>query len=1173
MMSNDENSQAIANCGSEETKKYWAFISYSSKDKKWGEWLHRRLESYPIPKEFQGTELFDGAVLGKNLRPVFRDRDELAGSSDLGPAILMALKQTRFLIVLCSRNSSKSQWVNKEIEDFKGLGGEKHILALILDGEPNATSNPDLGDSEECFPPALRYPAEPLAGDLRKEGDGKERGFLKVIAGISQLDFDKLYRRHERAQKKKRLVLGTISASIMLLLSGISVYAIQQRDAAIAQEREALAQEEKAVAAAEKAEALNREASRKALGSALEASGRREDPMVGFAYLADALKYDPNSKVANEDAKLHLLRFRRDLAPLPLINIPSNGSEPLSMDLSPDGRHMAVAHENGVAQIWDVATGDPVGKPLQHDGRIIRISFSGDGEKVATASGDKTTKVWEVSTGEQLMSDFGHEDQVFSAMFSPDCAKLVTVSWDGTASIWDISTGEKLVTIQPESIWSAEFSPDGDSVLTAGNGGASIWDANTGGLIWNAYDKGNILSAAFSPDGTRILTGGWGGEVQIWDVITRECLYSDISEHAGVRVQTVLFSSDGTRFATAGEYGGGRIWDAANFEPIGQPLLHDGAVSSIAFSPDGRRVVTAGEDKLAKVWDSSTARQMGSAYRHDAEVGIALYSPDGMRIATASVDGSVNIWGSATGQPTCVNYPGGNWLFDFSPDGRLLVSVDDHDVARVWNVITGEMIGANKLLKSHSGEILFSPDGEQLIVSTSQFAQIWDVEGGEVPRITLDHGDHVRTAFFSPDGNLILTQSNNDSPSRCRLWNSETGEFTGITFEHGAMISSASFSPNGAFILISGLDGYVNIWDVQTGDAVGVPIKHEDAVESAQFDNTGESILTVCRDGVVRIWSVYSGELLSPLILEEEGIVSAEFSPDGESIVTACEGGVAQLWCVATAGKRGLPIYHGGEMTASFSPDGSRVVTSGFEKTVRLWESATARPIGGYIRHPGSAFARFSPDGKRLATLCEDGKIRLWWVDTSYQMTSLDSLLQALSGKKVAGDGMVVDVALTERLGLKQKFLDDNLDDNTRNLVDWIFSAPEGRFLNPGTNIAVDDYITEEIDRMFEEPDVEDANLILGAVEGANAAHPLLPFALGGLEESEKRRSFHFRRGIDRLPADAVLLRKATEYLLKLGNPEGVLEVAGRWLELEPDNEDALDAIAQAKEYSEENTD
>ena len=215
------------------SKAYWAFISYSSKDRKRGQWLHRRLENYPIPSDLQGQTLFDGAVLGKTLRPVFRDRDELTGSSDLSQAIHQALVDSRFLVVLCSRNSAKSEWVNKEIADFKALGKGDRILALILDGEPNSTGkgNPD----NECFPPELRYPSEPIAGDLRRDGDGPERGFLKVLSGIAQLDFDKLYRRHEREQARRRFLLAVSAATLFVIISGLAGLALWQGNEARAQ--------------------------------------------------------------------------------------------------------------------------------------------------------------------------------------------------------------------------------------------------------------------------------------------------------------------------------------------------------------------------------------------------------------------------------------------------------------------------------------------------------------------------------------------------------------------------------------------------------------------------------------------------------------------------------------------------------------------------------------------------------------------------------------------------------------------------------------------------------------------------------------------------------------------------------------------------------------------------
>lgn len=209
-------------------KKYWAFVSYSSKDERWGKWLHKKIENYRIPKELQGTELADGEILGSYLRPIFRDRDELSGSEELGVQIREALGQSRYLIVLCSPNSAQSQWVNKEIEFFRVVSPGGKVLALILDGEPNATTRPDCVPNLECFPPSLRLPVEPLAGDLRKQGDGKERGLLKILAGVAQVGFDELYSRHLRAQRRALIFSMGIASFVIAMLVGLSIYAYQQ---------------------------------------------------------------------------------------------------------------------------------------------------------------------------------------------------------------------------------------------------------------------------------------------------------------------------------------------------------------------------------------------------------------------------------------------------------------------------------------------------------------------------------------------------------------------------------------------------------------------------------------------------------------------------------------------------------------------------------------------------------------------------------------------------------------------------------------------------------------------------------------------------------------------------------------------------------------------------------
>jgi len=82
----------------ESTYRYWAFISYSQRDVRWASWLHRALETYSIPRKLVGQG--EKAAIPRRLFPVFRDREELPGASDLGEKLTEALKQSKSLIVI-----------------------------------------------------------------------------------------------------------------------------------------------------------------------------------------------------------------------------------------------------------------------------------------------------------------------------------------------------------------------------------------------------------------------------------------------------------------------------------------------------------------------------------------------------------------------------------------------------------------------------------------------------------------------------------------------------------------------------------------------------------------------------------------------------------------------------------------------------------------------------------------------------------------------------------------------------------------------------------------------------------------------------------------------------------------------------------------------------------------
>jgi tetratricopeptide (TPR) repeat protein len=201
--------------------KYRAFISYSHADEEWAKWLHKALETYRLPKRLVGRETEFGPV-PERLAPVFRDRDELATATNLGDILTAALEQSACQLVICSRKSAKSRWVNEEIKTFKRLGKSNRIFALIVDGEPGASARPETAD-DECFPPALILrmgadgqltdePTEPIAADVRPGKDSRLDGKLKLIAGMLGVGLDELKQRE--AHRRQRRMMWLVSASV-----------------------------------------------------------------------------------------------------------------------------------------------------------------------------------------------------------------------------------------------------------------------------------------------------------------------------------------------------------------------------------------------------------------------------------------------------------------------------------------------------------------------------------------------------------------------------------------------------------------------------------------------------------------------------------------------------------------------------------------------------------------------------------------------------------------------------------------------------------------------------------------------------------------------------------------------------------------------------------------------
>ena len=199
-----------------EQYKYFAFISYNSKDIAWGKRIQKKLENYRRPSTLCSEHGWER----KPIKPVF------FAPTDIQPGGLTAelqerLKSSRNLIVICSPNSAKSEWVGREIEYFHSLGRADNIHFFIVDGVPHSGN-----EETECFNPVIETLGLPeiLGANIHEKVSrwpwiNRERAYVQLITKLLGVEFDSIWQRHKRmlAEKCAAWVIGVCAVISVVL--------------------------------------------------------------------------------------------------------------------------------------------------------------------------------------------------------------------------------------------------------------------------------------------------------------------------------------------------------------------------------------------------------------------------------------------------------------------------------------------------------------------------------------------------------------------------------------------------------------------------------------------------------------------------------------------------------------------------------------------------------------------------------------------------------------------------------------------------------------------------------------------------------------------------------------------------------------------------------------------
>ena len=588
-------------------------------------------------------------------------------------------------------------------EDAQGRRLHRHLRAAAREWQAGGR------DPGELYRGARLASALDWATDHDPELNASERAFLDSSRTASG-----------RAHRRLRMMLGGAACLLVLAVIG-AVVALNERGNARAQATVADAQRLGAQALAE--DDLDRSLLLARQGVALD-----DSPQTRSNLLAALLK-----------------------SPAAIGVMQSHADQLISLDLSPDGRKLALLDDSGTLTFVDPQTRHQVGQPYNALGPELLpgsddVRFSPDGTRVAV--GGNAPAVVDARTHRLLAGLRIATDRYVSALrFSPDGRTLFAVvgftdpHHDPGAGVqrFDVRTGralgpERFVARRPVYV---ELMVAGDGrrvVTTSPEDGTTIFDARTLRLLKRL--PGHAERAALSPNDRTMVVGGRDGSVRFLDLATGNIRIAS-GHHTGAVVRAA-FSADGRTAITGGEDSRVIVWNVGRAAAHETLEGHTAPVTALAISHDGQTLYSAALDGKVIVWDLAGAHRLGRPFAigPDNRYGFQPYAmrSDGRVIAVAHPNGTVTLIDARTlrALSTFRAVPQGPVLsMGYPPRSRLLVIGGDYGYLALVDPARGKLVTR---LPGHSGPLLtmsFSSDGRLMATGSLEAVILWTLRSGK----------------------------------------------------------------------------------------------------------------------------------------------------------------------------------------------------------------------------------------------------------------------------------------------------------------------------------------------------------------------------------------------------------------------------------------------------------
>ncbi|QDU47294.1 Serine/threonine-protein kinase PrkC [Symmachiella dynata] len=590
---------------------------------------------------------------------------------------------------------------------------------------------------------------------------------------------------------------------------------------------------------------------------------------------------------------------------------------------SPDSRSFATAGSDGLAHIWDAASGQRLQTLKGHSNEVNCVTFSADGSRVATASDDHTVRIWEVESGKEIGTLTGHETMVVGVAFSPLTSDVVSADDAGVLKVWDLDSMEERHSIQAHRgrIESVEFSKDGRWLVTASRDSTSIvWNTTNYTLDKTRRYGTSVRSAVFTHDSRYVAYCGDSGDVR-FDSVENGIRWISLVGQQEDTAQAIRIAPDDQSMASVGSNGPIYLWDLPT-QSIAHVIENDGvAFWGMDFSPDGRLFVAGDSAGRLRVWDISAGFHRTKLAAEPLGLqGIAI-SPNSRFLALGQhtgtrdprqASGGWQIWDIAAEIPRLVHQETGDSIFSlaFSPDGEhLALGGLEHgsvkSIVRIVNSLTYKEQSQISLEEGVPMQLAILADNRRLLVGSNAWESdvntisLWDmVTNDRLDNQSLGHGSlHGENLQIpiSSDGKWIATNSGQNMI----IPFGRKGFLQPSRLNTPMAATAMAFAPDGHAIALGLKRGEIALWDYLNNQEIEILQGGFSIYRSVKFSPDGNALVAgAFDDTAIRLWRLRHWEALLSLPIPggRGSFQHLLFSPDGQTIIAGGWSGRVELW-------------------------------------------------------------------------------------------------------------------------------------------------------------------------------------------------------------------------------------------------------------------------------------